>query len=86
MATLAVDIATPEKNIYSQTQATLVSAPATLGRIGVLPGHTPLISTLDSGELRVEEAGGKTFRIKIAGGFIQILNNQVLILTDKAEA
>lgn len=84
MSALTVDIATPEKVFCSQTTATLVSAPATLGRIGVLPGHMPLVSTLDNGELRVEEPGGKTIRLQCEGGFIQVQHDQVIILIDKA--
>ena len=81
---LSVDVVTPEKTVYSDTGVLYVSAPATMGRIGVLPGHMPLVSTLDPGELRIDEDGGRSIRMTIFSGFIQIHDDRVIVLTEEA--
>ncbi len=82
---LTVDIVTPEKAIVSEEKATLVSAPATLGRVGILPGHMPLVSTLEKGELHLVEQNGKEIHMQIGPGFIQVRDNQVIVLVEEAK-
>lgn len=85
-ATLSVDVVTPEKLAYSADKAVLVSAPATLGRVGILPGHAPLVSTLEKGELHIRENDGREVRMETGPGFLQVKQNKVIILVEKIQA
>lgn len=80
---LTVDIVTPAKTVYSGNNVALVSAPATLGRVGILPGHMPLVSTLEPGELHVVETGGGETRMQGSAGFLQVKDNHVIILVEE---
>jgi len=82
--TLKVDIVTPAKTVYSDENVALVSAPATLGRVGILPGHMPLVSTLEKGEIHIVETGGKETHLQASEGFIQVKENQVILLVEEA--
>ncbi len=66
----AVEIVTPEGSRL-KTTAELVEFPSGLGEMGVLPGHVPLLTVLDVGELRVFH-GGKVDRFAVAGGYVQV--------------
>jgi F-type H+-transporting ATPase subunit epsilon len=83
--TFQLEIATPERLIID-AQVTEAQWPAKNGYMGVLPGHAPLVSALDTGVLTYMGAAG-TGRgvVKIDGGFVEVLNDQVRILADKAE-
>jgi F-type H+-transporting ATPase subunit epsilon len=81
---LKVDVVSPEKNLYSDDRVLYVSAPASEGEIGVLPGHMPLVSTLSSGIVEIREKDGRNLKMKINGGFVQVKSNVVLILTEEA--
>jgi F-type H+-transporting ATPase subunit epsilon len=81
--TLHLEIATPER-LLVQDDATEVYIPAENGMIGILPQHAPLLSELGVGELSfVTTAGRRT--IFVAGGWVQILNDYVRVLADRAE-
>lgn len=84
MATLTVEVITGERSLYSESGVELVSAPGAEGTLGILPNHAALISLLDAGELIVKK-GGQEDRMVVFGGFIEVLNNKVLILADSAE-
>jgi F-type H+-transporting ATPase subunit epsilon len=80
---LLVSVVTPEATLL-ETPAQFVALPLYDGELGVLPGHSPFIGRLGYGELRVVE-GSKTQRYYIAGGFVQVINNSVSILTSNAQ-
>lgn len=84
MATLTVEVITGERSLYSESGVELVSAPGAEGTLGILPNHAALISLLDAGELVIKK-GGSEDRMVVFGGFIEVLNNKVLILADSAE-
>lgn len=84
-AALTVEIVSPQGNVYSNSNVAFVSAPATLGRVGILPFHMPFFSTLESGEVRVEEKNGEMINITIQPGFLQIQENHVEILVEEAK-
>ncbi len=63
-----------------------VVAPAFDGEIGVLHGHAPMLALLGSGEMRVNGLDGKVRHLAIRGGFIQINDNKVTILTPESAA
>lgn len=84
MATLTVEVITGERSLYSESGVELVSAPGAEGTLGILPNHAALISLLDAGELKIRK-GGRDEHMVVFGGFIEVLDNKVLILADSAE-
>ncbi len=83
MAKLKVDIVTPERRLVSM-HADEVVAPAAEGLYGVRPGHSPFLSSLSPGPLTVRE-GGTTQAWFVAGGFVSVQGDTVLVLADQAE-
>ena len=65
--------------------ATQVALPGVEGLFVVLPGHAPLVSTLEIGVIRVQTAQGENRSFAIAGGVVRVLENQVLVLARTAE-
>lgn len=84
MATLTVEVITGERSLFSESGVDMVTAPGAEGTLGILPNHAALISLLDAGELVIKK-GGSEDRMVVFGGFIEVLNNKVLILADSAE-
>jgi len=84
VAKLSLEIITGERVVFHQDDVDMVVAPGIEGAIGVLPSHAPLISLLSHGELRVKK-GGVEESLVVFGGFIEILDNKVIILADSAE-
>src|SRR5262245_61612699 len=82
IAVLECIVVTPEATVL-QTPATFVALPLFDGELGVAPGHSPFIGRLGFGELRVTE-GPTLRRFYIDGGFVQVANNIVSILTNSA--
>ncbi|MFZ5597547.1 MAG: F0F1 ATP synthase subunit epsilon [Bacillota bacterium] len=81
--TQRLEIVTPEKKVFSG-DVRFVVAPGELGQLGFLPNHAPLMSGLKIGLLKVEQEG-KTFKVAVSGGFVEVANNKVTILADTAE-
>lgn len=75
-------VVTPERTVL-ESAADFVVLPMYDGELGVLPGRAPLIGRLGYGELRTE-AGGKTHRYYVDGGFAQVRKNVVTVLTSRA--
>lgn len=84
MAKLTVEIITGERVVYQQDDVDMVVAPGVEGTLGVLPSHAPLVSLLSQGELRVKKGGGEESLV-VFGGFIEIVDDKVIILADSAE-
>ena len=82
MATLKLEIVTPEGRAYSDDVA-MVVLPAIEGEIGVYPMHVPLMTQLLPGELRIIK-GGKTTELVVGSGFIEVTSDSVSVLTDSA--
>ena len=82
MATLKLEIVTPEATAYSE-DVEMVTLPGSEGELGVYPNHVPLLTTLNPGELRVLKGGKETF-LAIGEGFVEITGNSVSVLTDMA--
>ena len=74
---------TPERVIYSD-EVDAVIAPGVEGQLGILPHHTPLITMLRSGELRVRKGEEETC-IAVFGGFLEVRPDRVIVLADAAE-
>ena len=82
MATLKLEIVTPEGRAYSDDVA-MVVLPAIEGEIGVYPAHVPLMTQLLPGELRILKEG-KTTELVVGSGFIEVTGDSVSVLTDSA--
>jgi len=62
----------------------MVFAPAVMGEVGIAPGHTPLISQLNPGEVRVKHPGGEEEGFYVSGGILEVQPKIVTILSDTA--
>ncbi len=79
---LTLEIVTPEGRVYSNTVETVV-IPTTEGEIGILPGHIPLLTQVDSGDLRVTK-DGQVVHLAVGGGFVQVEGDLVSVLAEHA--
>ena len=82
MAELNCIVVTPEKTALEE-KAEFVAMPLYDGEIGILPGHSPMIGRLGYGEMRIR-SGGKETRYYLDGGFVQVADNVVSVLTNRA--
>jgi F-type H+-transporting ATPase subunit epsilon len=81
--TFQLEVATPER-LLLQESVTEAQIPASEGMIGVLPEHAPLLSELGTGELSYSGPQGRRTLV-VSGGWVQILNNYVRVLAERAE-
>jgi len=81
---LRVVVISPERTVFDG-EADSVVAPAWDGELGILRGHAPLMALLGAGELRVRR-GSDTERFRVSGGFLQVVDNVVTVLSERAEA
>ena len=82
--TFQLQVATPERLVLDE-QVTLAELPGEDGYMGVLAGHAPLLSALGAGVLNYEGGGGPHI-LAVDGGFIEVFDNHVRVLADRAEA
>jgi F-type H+-transporting ATPase subunit epsilon len=80
---LKVSVISPEAVLF-EGETDSVVAPAYDGEVGILSDHAPLMALLGQGQLRV--GSGSARRFNVSGGFMQVLNNQVRVVTEKASA
>ena len=83
MSTIKISIVSSSEEIYSG-EATMVFATGTLGELGIAPGHTPLLTGLAPGPVRVQN-GSNEETFFCSGGFVEVQPNMVTILSDTAE-
>lgn len=81
--TQRLEIVTPEKKVFSG-DVNFAVVPGELGELGFLPNHAPLMSGLKIGLVRVQHEG-KTFKVAVSGGFVEVRGNRVTLLADTAE-
>ncbi|MFW6052904.1 MAG: F0F1 ATP synthase subunit epsilon [Desulfosalsimonas sp.] len=81
---IKIEIVTPEKYVVSES-AQIVMAPGVLGEFGVLSGHTPFLTSLETGKVRYRDAEGKDKFAFVSGGFAEALSDRVTILAESAE-
>ncbi|MBI5692870.1 MAG: ATP synthase F1 subunit epsilon [Verrucomicrobia bacterium] len=79
---LTLEIVTPEAKVYSDTIDTVV-IPTVEGEVGILPGHIPLLTQVEDGELRVTKAGA-TELLAVSGGFAEVEGDCVRVLAEHA--
>jgi F-type H+-transporting ATPase subunit epsilon len=84
MATLQVDVVSAEASIFSG-EAKFVALPGEDGELGILPRHTPLITRIKPGAVRIELADGSGDELVfVAGGILEVQPNSVTVLADTA--
>ena len=79
---LTVSVISPEAVLFEGTTDSVV-APAFDGQVGILTGHAPMVTLLGKGELRL---GGNGQRFTVEGGFVQVVDNVVRVVTEHAKA
>src|SRR5436309_394036 len=80
---IKLDVVTPERLVVS-AEAESAQIPGQAGYLGIVPGHAPLISALRPGTLEYV-ADGKTFRMAVSAGYVEVLPNKVSVLAETAE-
>ena len=83
MATIQVDVVSAEESIFSG-QAKFVALPGEMGELGIYPRHTPLITRIKAGSVRIEMADGSEEFVFVAGGVLEVQPNCVTVLSDTA--
>ena len=81
--TIKVDIVSAEEQIFSG-EAHMVYAPAIMGEVGIAPRHTPMISPLKPGEIRLDMGDGKEEFFFVSGGILEVQPHLVTVLSDTA--
>ena len=80
MGALKISVISPEATLFEGTAST-VTAPAFDGEVGILPSHAPMVTTLGSGVLRIDDGA---HRFQVEGGFLQVVDDVVRVVTEKA--
>ena len=83
MNTIQVDVVSAEELIYSG-QATFVALPGEVGELGIYPRHTPLISRIKAGSVRIQKPDGEEEFVFVAGGILEVQPDSVTVLSDTA--
>lgn len=79
-----VEIVSPQRLVYSG-EAQMVDLPGTLGPFQVLVNHAPIVSQLETGILRVQEAEGKERTFATSGGFVEMNRNRMTVVVEAIE-
>lgn len=83
MATIHVDIVSAESSIFSGN-AKMVFAPAEMGEVGIAPRHSPMLTRLKAGEVRVHTGEGEELEFFVSGGMLEVQPHLVTVLADTA--
>lgn len=83
MSTIQVDIVSAEGEIFSGP-AEMAVCPAIQGDVGIAPQHTPLLTQMRAGEVRLQNSGQEEIHIFVSGGILEVQPNQVTVLADTA--
>jgi F-type H+-transporting ATPase subunit epsilon len=79
-----LEIVTPRRIVF-KGEVTSFSVPGTIGGFQVLYNHAPLLSSLKIGGVKIKDSSGTEFHYAVSGGFVEIRDNQVLLLAETAE-
>ena len=79
---LTLKIVTPNE-LYFEGPVEHVQAPGYNDYLGILQNHAPFVTPVTKGNLTYRDTAGKTSVVKVEGGFLEVLKNRVLVLTDK---
>ena len=83
MNTIHVDVVSVEESVFSG-EARFVALPGEIGELGIYPRHTPLITRIKPGSVRIEKADGGEEFIFVAGGSLEVQPDRVTVLSDTA--
>ena len=83
MSTMQVEVVSAEHQIFSG-QATMLIATAEAGELGIYPQHTPLLTNLKAGDVRVQTEDGEEQVIYVSGGILEVTPKKVTVLSDTA--
>jgi len=83
MASLHVDVVSAEESLFTG-EAKFVALPGEAGELGILPGHTPLISRIRPGTMKIVAPDGTESNIFVAGGILEVQPGTVTVLSDTA--
>ncbi|MBW3649085.1 MAG: ATP synthase F1 subunit epsilon [Actinobacteria bacterium] len=83
--TLQVEVVSPERVLYSGEADMVIARTVSGGEIAFLTGHAPFVGALAVGKVRVRPSGGSDELIAVHGGFVEVKDDQVSILSDVAE-
>ena len=83
MNTIHVDVVSVEESVYSG-EARFVALPGEIGELGIYPRHTPLITRIKPGSVRIERPDGGEEFIFVAGGILEVQPDRVTVLSDTA--
>ena len=83
MSNIHVDVVSSEQSIFSG-EAKFVALPGEGGELGILHGHTPLITRIRPGSVRIEKADGDEEFVFVAGGYLEVQPDRVTVLADTA--
>lgn len=83
MATIQVDVVSAEEAIFTGL-AKFVALPGESGELGVLPGHTPLITRIKPGAVRIQPENGEEELVFVAGGILEVQPHKITVLADTA--
>ena|SRR5277367_3389556 len=81
---LKLEVVTPERRVVDD-QATAITIPGATGYLGILPGHSPLITEVAIGQIAYLDAAGVQQRLAVAWGFAEVLPDKVTVLAETAE-
>ncbi|MDO5692731.1 MAG: F0F1 ATP synthase subunit epsilon [Pseudomonadota bacterium] len=81
--TIHVDVVSAEESIFSG-EATFVALPGEAGELGIYPRHTPLITRIKPGSVRIAKPNGEEEFVFVAGGILEVQPNLVTVLSDTA--
>ena len=80
---IQLEVVTPERRVLAEP-VDMVTVPGLGGELGILPGHTPLISQLQTGVLAYVQ-DGKSSQLHVSGGFVEVRDDHVSVLAEVAE-
>ena len=83
MNTIHVDVVSVEESVFSG-EARFVALPGEIGELGIYPRHTPLITRIKPGSVRIEKADGGEEFIFVAGGILEVQPDRVTVMSDTA--
>ena len=83
MSTILVDVVSAEESIFSG-EAKFVALPGEAGELGIFPRHTPLITRIRPGAVRIERPDGSEEFVFVAGGVLEVQPDRVTVLSDTA--
>jgi F-type H+-transporting ATPase subunit epsilon len=81
---IRLEVVTPEKQVVNDL-AQIVMAPGSMGEFGVLPGHTPFMTSLNTGAIHYRDENGKDQYVFVSGGFAEALPDKLTVLAESAE-